>query len=144
MIWDSLSYNFRLIISFRRDKLKVMLPVLSAWRQISHSCPENKITDTSDKSTKCTFETQPSTPDSANIWRKYANGHLPLLRPDPDFFFFFFACRTPNECDKCIMKPAKYYQVVLMALAWRKNCPSKSDKLLGNHCLSRLYCYIVG
>lgn len=115
VIWDSLSYDFRLIISFRRDKLKVILPVLSAWRQISHPCPENNITDTSDKSTWCTFETQPSTPDSAKTRRKYANRHLSPLRPDPDFSFLHAELQT-NGTNALW---SQQNSTLLMALAWR-------------------------
>lgn len=52
VIWDSLSFDFRLIISFRWDKLAV----LNAWRQNLHPCPEKMLTDTVDKSTWSTLE----------------------------------------------------------------------------------------
>lgn len=93
VIWDSLSCDFRLIISFRWDGLAV----LNAWRQNLHPCSEKMRTDTVDKSTWSTLESPAHQCQNKEETCKW----LFITFEDWScFFFFFFACRAPNEQDK--------------------------------------------
>lgn len=92
------------------------------------------ITDTVDKYTRSTYETQPSTSDPPKVRRECTNGHLSLLRADLAFFFFFFPraelqMKGTNALGS--QQSTTKHKSVPTALAWRKeNHLGKSDTLL--------------